>query len=109
MIPFDKRDGWIWWDGHFVPWREANLHVLSHGLHYGSSVFEGERMYNGRIFELEAHTERLFRSAELLDFTIPFTRAEINDASIMTCARNDLRDCYIRPIAWRGAEQLSVS
>lgn len=109
LVPFDDRDGWIWLDGEFVPWREANLHVLNHALHYGSAVFEGERMYEGRIFELEAHTKRLFRSAELVDFDIPFTEAEISRASVETCVRNGLTDCYIRPIAWRGAEQLSVS
>ncbi|MEQ1817732.1 MAG: branched-chain amino acid aminotransferase [Terricaulis sp.] len=109
MIPFDDRDGWIWLDGAFVPWREARLHVCSHAMHYGSGVFEGERMYSGRIFELGAHTSRLFKSAETLDFEIPFTEAEINAASAEACARNGLEDCYVRPIAWRGAEQLSVS
>jgi branched-chain amino acid aminotransferase len=109
LVPFDNRDGWIWLDGEFVPWRDANLHVLSHALHYGAAVFEGERMYEGRIFALEAHTRRLFRSAELLDFEIPFSQDEINRASTETCARNGLSDCYVRPIAWRGAEQLSVS
>lgn len=109
LVPFDDRDGWIWLDGAFVPWREANFHILSHALHYGSAVFEGERMYDGRIFALEAHTRRLFRSAEILDFEIPFTEAEINRACIETCAKNRLTECYIRPIAWRGAEQLSVS
>lgn len=109
IVPFDNRDGWIWLDGAFVPWRDANLHVLTHAMHYGSAVFEGERMYGGRIFELEAHTRRLFRSAEILDFEIPFTEDEINRASAETCAKNGLTDCYVRPIAWRGAEQLSVS
>lgn len=109
IIPFDNRDGWIWFDGRFVPWREANLHVLSHAIHYGSAVFEGERMYAGQIFALEAHTRRLFKSAELLDFAIPYSEDEINQACIDTCAKNNLRDCYIRPIAWRGPEQLSVS
>lgn len=109
LTPFDDRDGWIWLDGQFMPWRNANLHVLTHALHYGSAVFEGERMYGGRIFALEAHTRRLFRSAELLDFEIPYSEAEINQACVDTCAKNGLRDCYIRPIAWRGAEQLSVS
>lgn len=109
LVPFDDRDGWIWLDGRFVQWRDANLHVLSHALHYGAAVFEGERMYNGRIFALEAHTRRLFRSAELLDFDIPYTEDEINQACAETCAKNGLRDCYVRPIAWRGAEQLSVS
>ncbi|MGE0531319.1 MAG: branched-chain amino acid aminotransferase [Hyphomonadaceae bacterium] len=109
IVPFDNRDGWIWLDGAFVPWRDANLHILTHAMHYGSAVFEGERMYGGRIFELEAHTRRLFRSAEILDFEIPFTEDEINRASAETCAKNGLTDCYVRPIAWRGAEQLSVS
>jgi len=109
LVPFDNRDGWIWLDGRFVPWRDAQLHVLSHALHYGSAVFEGERMYEGRIFELEAHTRRLFRSAELLDFEIPFTEDEINRASTEACERNGLSNCYVRPIAWRGSEQLSVS
>lgn len=109
LVPFDDRDGWIWLDGGFVPWRQANLHVLTHALHYGAAVFEGERMYAGRIFALEAHTRRLFRSAELLDFDIPYSPEEINRACINTCVINNLRDCYVRPIAWRGAEQLSVS
>lgn len=109
LIPFDDRNGWIWLDGAFVPWREAKLHVLSHALHYGAAVFEGERMYEGRIFALDAHTRRLFRSAELLDFEIPYTIDQISRASTETCARNGLTDCYVRPIAWRGPEQLSVS
>lgn len=109
IVPFDNRDGWIWLDGQFVPWRDANLHVLTHALHYGAAVFEGERMYEGRIFALEQHTRRLFRSAELLDFEIPFTEDQINRASSETCAKNGLWNCYVRPIAWRGPEQLSVS
>jgi len=106
---FDDRDGWIWLDGQFVPWREAKVHVLTHGLHYASSVFEGERMYGGEIFELTAHTERLFKSAEILDFEIPFTVAEIDQACKDTCARNGLQDAYLRPIAWRGSEMIGVS
>ncbi len=109
FVPFDDRDGWIWFDGDFVPWREAKTHVLTHGLHYGSSVFEGERMYGGEIFKLTAHSQRLKRSAELLDFEIPYSVAEIDAACKETCARNGLIDCYIRPIAYLGAEQLSVS
>lgn len=109
IVPFDDRDGWIWLDGQFVPWREAKVHVLTHGLHYASAVFEGERMYGGEIFELTQHTERLFRSAEILDFQIPFTVAEIDAACKETCARNGLTDCYVRPIAWRGSEQIGVS
>ena len=109
IVPFDDRDGWIWFDGEFVPWREAKTHVLTHGLHYGSSVFEGERMYNGEIFKLTAHSERLKRSAELLDFEIPYSVAEIDQACKDTCARNGLTDCYIRPVAYLGADKLSVS
>ena len=109
LVPFDDRDGVIWLDGQFVPWREAKVHVLTHALHYASAVFEGERMYGGEIFELTQHTERLFRSAEILDFQIPFTVAEIDAACKETCARNGLTDCYVRPIAWRGSEQIGVS
>ena len=108
-MPFDDRDGWIWLDGQFTPWREAKVHVLTHGLHYASAVFEGERMYGGEIFELTAHTERLFKSAEILDFQIPFTVAEIDRACKETCARNGLQDAYLRPIAWRGSEMIGVS
>jgi branched-chain amino acid aminotransferase len=109
IVPFDDRDGWIWLDGEFVPWREATLHVLTHGLHYASAVFEGERMYGGVIYELRKHTERLFFSARELDFEIPFTLEEIDQACIDTCARNGLTDAYVRPIAWRGSEMIGVS
>ena len=109
FVPIDDRDGWIWLDVDFVPWREARVHVLTHALHYASSVFEGERMYNGQIFKLTEHTNRLFRSAEVLDFQIPFTVAQINDACKETCVRNGLTDAYVRPIAFRGSEQVSVS
>ncbi|HSV04704.1 MAG TPA: branched-chain amino acid aminotransferase [Phenylobacterium sp.] len=109
IVPFDDRDGWIWLDGQFVPWREAKVHVLTHGLHYASAVFEGERMYGGEIFELTAHTERLFKSAEILDFQIPFSVAEIDQACKDTCAKNGLADAYVRPIAWRGSEMIGVS
>jgi branched-chain amino acid aminotransferase len=109
FVPIDDRDGWIWLDGQFVPWREAKTHVLTHGLHYGSSVFEGERMYAGEIFKLREHTERLIRSAELLDFTIPYSVAEIDQACKDTCVKNGFVDCYVRPVAFRGPEQISVS
>lgn len=109
IVPYDDRDGWIWLDGQFVPWREAKVHVLTHALHYASSVFEGQRMYGGTIFKLQAHTERLFKSAEILDFQIPYTMDEINAACMDTAARNGLEDCYLRPIAWRGPEQIGVS
>jgi branched-chain amino acid aminotransferase len=109
LVPFDDRDGWIWLDGTFVPWREAKVHVLTHGLHYASAVFEGERMYGGEIFRLTEHTERLHRSAEILDFKIPYSVAEIDQACKETCARNGLDDAYVRPIAWRGSEMIGVS
>jgi len=103
------RDGWIWFDGQFIPWRDAKIHVLTHGLHYASAVFEGERMYGGEIFKLTEHTQRLFKSAEILDFSIPYTVAQIDEACKAACARNGLTDCYVRPIAWRGSESISVS
>jgi branched-chain amino acid aminotransferase len=109
LVPFDDRDGWIWLDGQFVAWREAKVHVLTHGLHYASSVFEGERMYGGEIFKLTEHTERLFKSAEILDFKIPYTVEQIDEACKATAAKNGLTDCYVRPIAWRGSEMIGVS
>jgi branched-chain amino acid aminotransferase len=109
LVPFDDRDGWIWFDGAFVPWREAKIHVLTHGLHYASAVFEGERMYGGAIFKLREHTARLLKSAEILDFTVPFSIEEIDRACAETCARNGLDDCYVRPIAWRGSEMIGVA
>jgi len=109
LVPFDNRDGVIWMDGMLVPWREATLHVLSHGLHYASGVFEGERAYGGHIFRLRDHTERLIRSAALLGFTLPYTAEEIDAACRAVVAANGLEDAYVRPIAWRGAEELSVS
>lgn len=109
LIPFDDRDGWIWMDGEFVPWREAKLHVLTHALHYASCVFEGERSYEGTIFKLKEHSERLHRSAGILDFEIPYTVEQIDGACKATAARMGLADAYLRPIAWRGAEQMGVS
>ena len=91
LVPFDDRDGWIWWDGALVPWREAKLHVLSHGLHYASAVFEGERAYNGNIFRLRDHTERLINSGRILGFEIPFTADEIDAACIETLKANNQR------------------
>lgn len=109
LIPFDDRDGMIWWDGSLVPWRDAKLHVLSHGLHYASAVFEGERAYGGNIFKLRAHTNRLIQSGKLLGFEIPWTADEIDAACHHVLQANNLTDAYVRPLAWRGAEQLSVS
>jgi branched-chain amino acid aminotransferase len=109
LIPFDDRDGVIWLDGEMVPWRDANVHVLSHALHYASCVFEGERAYSRRIFKLSKHTARLFESAALLDMTIPFTPAEIDAACNELIVRQDITDGYVRPVAWRGAEMMGVS
>ena len=109
MLPFDQRDGVIWYNGEFVPWGDAKLHVLSHGLHYGSGVFEGERAYGGEIFKLTEHTERLFKSAELMDMEIPYTVAEIDEACRQSLEKQGLADAYIRPIAWRGSEMMGVS
>jgi len=109
LVPYHDRDGLIWMDGTLVPWREAEVHVLTHALHYASSVFEGERAYQGEIFKLTEHTERLVESAKILDFEIPYTVAEIDQACRDTIAANKLSDCYVRPLAWRGSEQMGVS
>jgi branched-chain amino acid aminotransferase len=109
IIPFDDRDGWIWMNGEFVPWREAKIHVLTHGLHYGSCVFEGERLYDGEIFKLTPHTKRLFRSAEILEMEIPFTVEEIDAACKETVARMGFDNAYVRPVAFRGPEQMGVA
>ena len=109
LISFDDRDGSIWMDGSLIPWRDAKLHVLSHGLHYASGVFEGERAYAGHIFRLREHTERLIRSAGLLGFALPYSADEIDAACRAVVEANGLEDAYVRPIAWRGSEQLAVS
>tara|TARA_R110000868_G_scaffold314820_1_gene575739 strand:- start:1231 stop:2118 length:888 start_codon:yes stop_codon:yes gene_type:complete len=109
LLPYDDRDGVIWFDGKFLPWRDAKVHSICHGLHYGSAVFEGERMYKGKIFKLEEHTARLFKSAEYLGMKIPHTNDEINQACIDACAKNNVVDGYIRPIAWRGSEEMGIS
>jgi branched-chain amino acid aminotransferase len=109
LVPFDDRDGWIWWDGALVPWRDAKLHVLTHGLHYASAVFEGERAYSGHVFRLRDHSDRLINSARLLGFEIPWTAEQIDAACIETLAANNLTNAYVRPIAWRGSEMLAVS
>ncbi len=106
---FADRDGKIWYNGEIVDWRDAQVHVLTHGLHYASSVFEGERMYNGEIFKLREHTERLFYSAKELDFEIPYSIEEIDAACIQTCEANGISEAYLRPIAWRGSEMMGVS
>ncbi|HAH11314.1 MAG TPA: branched-chain amino acid aminotransferase [Alphaproteobacteria bacterium] len=108
-LPFDIRDGFIWMDGRLQHWRDAKVHYLTHGLHYGSCVFEGQRVYNGKVFALEEHTARLFRSAELLDMRVPFTQAEINNACRQVVDAAGLKDAYMRPAVWRGSNVMGVS
>ena len=108
-VSFDKIDGFIWRDGKLVPWAEANVHVLTHGLHYASCVFEGERAYGGTIFKSKEHSERLKRSAQILDFEIPFSVAEIDTAKQLVIEKNGLPDAYVRAFAWRGSEMMGVS
>ncbi|MBD0414562.1 branched-chain amino acid aminotransferase [Oryzicola mucosus] len=108
-VPFDQLDGHIWMDGQFVRWADAKIHVLTHGLHYASGVFEGERAYGGEIFKLTEHTERLHESARILGFTIPYSVAQIDDACRELLKMQGFRDAYVRPIAWRGSEQMGVS
>jgi branched-chain amino acid aminotransferase len=103
------RDGFIWCDGRILPWREVKAHVLTHALHYGSAVFEGERVYDGRVFRLAAHSARLINSARLLDYELPWTRAEIEEATRTVVKANGLHAGYVRPIAWRGSEVMGVS
>jgi branched-chain amino acid aminotransferase len=108
-VSFDNLDGVIWYDGKLVPWRDANVHILTHGLHYASCVFEGERAYGGEVFRSTAHSERLKNSARILDFEIPYSVAEIDAAKKLVLDSNKLTDAYLRPIAWRGSEMLGVS
>ncbi|MGB3042047.1 MAG: branched-chain amino acid aminotransferase [Xanthobacteraceae bacterium] len=108
-VSFDNIDGMIWYDGKLVPWRDANVHLLTHGLHYASCVFEGERAYGGEVFRSTAHSERLKNSARILDFEIPYSVAEIDAAKKLVLDSNKLTDAYLRPIAWRGSEMMGVS
>jgi branched-chain amino acid aminotransferase len=106
---FDDRDGFIWLDGEMIPWRDARVHVLTHALHYASSVFEGQRAYTGVIFKLHEHSERLRRSADLLGFELPWGTQEIEDACNAVLKANGLVDAYMRPVAWRGSESMGVA
>ncbi|UTW57908.1 branched-chain amino acid aminotransferase [Kordiimonas sp. SCSIO 12603] len=106
---FADRDGTIWMNGEYKDWKACDVHVLTHAMHYGSSVFEGQRAYNGKIFKLEEHTERLFASADTLDMTVPFSQQEINDACNELLEKNNLVDAYCRPVIWRGSEMMGVS
>lgn len=109
VLPFDKRDGVIFYNGQMVAWPDAKLHVLSHGLHYGSAVFEGERAYGGVIFKSREHSERFLASGRILDFDIPYTVEELDRIKHEVVAANNLQDCYVRPVAWRGSEMMAVA
>ena len=109
MIPYDKREGKIWYNNELVDWQDVKLHVLSHGLHYASFVFEGLRVYDGEIFKLEEHTERLFHSAKRMDIKIPYTKEEINNACKKIVSIQNVQNGYVRPFAWRGSEMMAVS
>ena len=108
-IPYDKRSGKIWFNGQTVDWADANIHVLNHGLHYASCVFEGERVYDGEIFKLEEHTERLFYSAKRMGIEVPYTQEEINDASKNIVNIQKVMNGYVRPVIWRGSEMMAIS
>ena len=108
-ISFDNREGWIWMNGSFIPWKDATSHVITQGLHYASTVFEGERSYNGKIFKSKEHTERLFKSAEIMGIEIPFSHDEINKAKNDLLQKMNLKNCYVRPIVWRGSNQMGLS
>ena len=106
---FEDRDGWIWMNGEFIPWKNATSHIISQGMHYASAVFEGERSYNGKIFKSEEHTARFFKSAEIIGIEIPFTKNEITHAKKELIKKMNFKDCYVRPLAWRGGEQMGIS
>lgn len=109
IAPFDDRDGQIWMNGDLRPWREATTHVLNHGLHYGGAVFEGERVYNGKVFKLEEHGERLLKSAKLVGFEVPYSAARLNDAVMEVVEAQGIADGYVRRLAWRGSEMMAIS
>jgi branched-chain amino acid aminotransferase len=109
VLPFDQRDGFIWMNGQLVPWKDAKLHVLSHGLHYASCVFEGERAYGGVVFKSREHSERFKHSAQILDFEIPYSVDELDAAKRLVVDKNGFKDCYVRPVAWRGSEMMAVA
>ncbi|MSO64817.1 MAG: branched-chain amino acid aminotransferase [Alphaproteobacteria bacterium] len=109
LLPFDDRDGSIWFDGKLIPWRDTKVHVLTHALHYASAVFEGERVYDGVIFKMTEHNQRLIDSGRLLGFEIPYSLAQIDQACVDTIRAMNITDGYVRPIAWRGSEMMGVS
>lgn len=109
ILPFDDRDGVIWYNGELIEWRDAKFHVLSHALHYGSCVFEGQRAYGGKIFKLHEHSERLIKSGKILGMELPFTADQLDAAANEVVAANGLVDAYVRPVAWRGSEMMGVA
>jgi branched-chain amino acid aminotransferase len=109
MIPYDKRSGKIWYNKELVDWADANIHILNHGLHYASCVFEGERVYGGSIFKLEEHTSRLFYSAKRMGIIIPYSQSEINNACKEIVSVQNIKDGYVRPFVWRGSEMMAIS
>lgn len=109
LIPFDDRDGTIWFNGEMIPWRDAKIHVINHGLHYASCIFEGERAYEGKIFKSHEHTTRLFKSASVLGMDIPFAPEVINMAKEAVLKANNFTNAYLRPVAWRGSEQMGIA
>jgi branched-chain amino acid aminotransferase len=109
IVPYDQREGFIWLNGQLIPWVDAKVHVLTHGLHYASAVFEGMRAYDGTIFKLNEHHQRLHESAKILDFEIPYSVAELDKAAREVLRANKLTEAYVRPIAWRGSEQMGVA
>ena len=108
-VPFDQLQGVIWVNGSLVDWQDAKIHILTHGLHYGGSVFEGERAYGGKIYKTRQHSERFLKSAELLDFEIPYTVDQLIEAKQLVVDKNGFKNCYVRPVAWRGSEMMAVS
>ena len=108
-VPYDKKTGKIWYNGELVDWQDAKIHVLNHGLHYASCVFEGERVYDGEIFKLEEHTERLFYSAKRMGIKVPYTQKEINDACKKIIIVQKVSNGYVRPVIWRGSEMMAIS
>ena len=106
---FEDREGWIWMNGNFIPWKNATSHIVSQGLHYASAVFEGERAYNGKIFKSEEHTKRFFKSAEIIGIKIPYSEQELNSAKKELIKKMNYKDCYVRPLAWRGGDQMGIS
>ncbi len=107
-LSFDQRDGWIWMNGEMIAWSSATAHVLSHGLHYGGSVFEGIRAYNGKPFKLNEHNQRLIASGDMIGMPVPYSVDDLNAACMDVMTKNNLTDCYLRPVAWRGAEEMGI-